>query len=121
MLSGFESDNKIPETTRTSIGRLLVARAALSTTGHGAFGAEILRYQPGAKLETHFDRVRTTAISLDGEATMFVGDNTQNEVPIERILPGHAVTLRGNIPHRVESSPEGYRHVLLLTDSLQTD
>jgi quercetin dioxygenase-like cupin family protein len=121
MLANFEEDERIPEDVRKSIKHLQAARTALNSTGHGLVAAEILRYQPGAKLQTHTDRARTTSISLDGEATMYIGEDTQDEYALDTLLPGHAVSLEGHIPHRIKSSPNSLRHVLLLTDSLPSE
>jgi quercetin dioxygenase-like cupin family protein len=67
----------------------------------GQMMANWVRIAPGAAVPTHAHHHEQIGLVLEGEIIMTIGSETRT------LVPGHAYTIPGNLPHSAEGGPNG--------------
>jgi quercetin dioxygenase-like cupin family protein len=67
----------------------------------GRMMANWVRIEPGASVPTHAHEHEQIGLVLEGEILMTIGDETRS------LVPGHAYTIPGNLPHAAVAGPQG--------------
>ena len=67
----------------------------------GRMMANWVRIEPGASVPTHAHEHEQIGLVLEGEILMTIGDETR------ALVPGHAYTIPGNLPHSAVAGPQG--------------
>jgi len=67
----------------------------------GAMMANWVRIEPGAAVPTHAHEHEQIGLVVEGEILMTIGDETR------ALVPGHAYTIPGNLPHAAVAGPQG--------------
>lgn len=67
----------------------------------GRMMANWVRIEPGASVPTHAHPHEQIGLVLEGEIHMTIGDETRV------LVPGHAYTIPGNLPHAAAAGPQG--------------
>jgi quercetin dioxygenase-like cupin family protein len=67
----------------------------------GKMMANWVRIEPGASVPTHAHEHEQIGLVLEGEILMTIGDETR------ALVPGHAYTIPGNLPHSAVAGPQG--------------
>jgi quercetin dioxygenase-like cupin family protein len=78
-----------------------VAGIKMSVMVGGAMMANWVRIEPGAAVPTHAHEHEQIGLVLEGEILMTIGDETR------ALVPGHAYTIPGNLPHAAVAGPQG--------------
>lgn len=78
-----------------------VAGIRMSVMAGGKMMANWVRIEPGAAVPTHAHEHEQIGLVLEGEIIMTIGDETR------ALVPGHAYTIPGNLPHAAVAGPQG--------------
>jgi quercetin dioxygenase-like cupin family protein len=78
-----------------------VAGIRMNVMVGGAMMANWVRIEPGAAVPTHAHEHEQIGLVLEGEILMTIGDETR------ALVPGHAYTIPGNLPHSAVAGPQG--------------
>ncbi|MDQ3547617.1 MAG: cupin domain-containing protein [Chloroflexota bacterium] len=78
-----------------------VAGIRMSVMVGGRMMANWVRIEPGAAVPTHAHEHEQIGLVLEGEILMTIGDETR------ALVPGHAYTIPGNLPHAAVAGPQG--------------
>lgn len=73
----------------------------MSVMAGGKMMANWVRIEPGAAVPTHAHEHEQIGLVLEGEILMTIGDETR------ALVPGHAYTIPGNLPHAAVAGPQG--------------